>query len=468
MKLLSLITTEPISRSILLHGRETAYTAQFETAQFEGGAQITCFTYLGQGEGRPVLFATNGGPGSSCVWLHMGFLGPRRVVLDDALRPPTVPPYRLEDNPHCLLDVCDVVLADPPGCGFSRMPEGESAGEYFSVDGDARAFALFMERWLEVHHRTNAPIYFAGESYGTIRGPALADALMGGPFSTMGRLTGISLKGELFLGTAFTTAATLLDQPLAEECARALPGCAAVTAYHCPERFASPEAAAAEAWEWAPAYVGAMFQGRAMPETERRRIAGKLAHFTNIPAEALLRGGLRFTLEQFRSAVVPGKQAGSYDGRYLLDGPGNPGSIPMPGMRDPVAEDPAMGQYTPSFVGGMALLREELALPEGAYTAINFQVNGRFDCKSSRSPVASLENAMRRNPAMELFFGTGLFDLVCIPGNVRYTLQNSVLPLERIAAKEYASGHMPYLGEETAGEMERDIRAFLGGGKETV
>ena len=63
MKLLSLTSTTPVSHSITLHGRETVYTAQFETAQFEDGAQITCFTYLGQGEGRPVLFATNGGPG---------------------------------------------------------------------------------------------------------------------------------------------------------------------------------------------------------------------------------------------------------------------------------------------------------------------------------------------------------------------------------------------------------------------
>ncbi len=466
MKLLSLTSTTPVSHSITLHGRETVYTAQFETAQFEDGAQITCFTYLGQGEGRPVLFATNGGPGSSCVWLHLGFFGPRRIVLEDPLRPPVVPPYRLEDNPHCLLDICDLVLADPPGCGFSRLPEGE--GEYFSVDGDAKAFALFMERWLELHHRANVPLYFAGESYGTVRGAALADALMGGPFSAMGRLTGVSLAGELFLGTAFTTAATILDQPPVEECVRALLGCAAVVSYHYPERFWSLEQAIDEAWSLAPVYVGTLFQGRTLPEEDRRQTAKALERFTNIPTETLLAQDLRFTVEQFRNAVVPGKQAGGYDGRYLLDGPGNPGSVPLPGMRDPVAEDPAMAQYTPSFVGGMALLREELALPEGVYTAINFQVNGHFDYKSSRSPLASLENAMRRNQAMELFFGVGLYDLVCLPGNVRYIMYNSNLPLDRVTAVQYTSGHMPYLGEETAEALERDIRAFLQGGRERI
>jgi hypothetical protein len=33
---------------------------------------------------RPITFSFNGGPGSSSVWLHLGVLGPRRVVMGDA------------------------------------------------------------------------------------------------------------------------------------------------------------------------------------------------------------------------------------------------------------------------------------------------------------------------------------------------------------------------------------------------
>ena len=33
---------------------------------------------------RPLTFSFNGGPGSSSVWLHLGLLGPRRVVMGDA------------------------------------------------------------------------------------------------------------------------------------------------------------------------------------------------------------------------------------------------------------------------------------------------------------------------------------------------------------------------------------------------
>ena len=34
-------------------------------------------------ESRPLTFSFNGGPGSSSVWLHLGILGPRRVVTDE-------------------------------------------------------------------------------------------------------------------------------------------------------------------------------------------------------------------------------------------------------------------------------------------------------------------------------------------------------------------------------------------------
>lgn len=463
MKLISFISSVPQEKTITVHGKEIPYTAQFETASFLGSAQITSFTYLAKDScpERPVLFITNGGPGSSVCWLHLGMFGPRRIHLDDPLHPQTVPPYKLEDNPHCLLDICDLVLMDPPGTGFSTRPDAETSAEFFSVDGDAQAFALFIERWTETHGKTNSPLYFAGESYGTIRGAALVDALFGGPFSKQQRLVSISLSGILFLGTAFTTTATLLQQPQAEESVRNLLCCAATTAYHFPGRFSSPEAAAEEAWDYAPVYLAALFTGNMMPEEKRREVAEQIYRFTNIPVPSLLANGLRYTMDQFRSSVLPGKQAGAYDGRYIMKGNGHPGNFPMPGMKDPIAEDPAMGMYTPAFIGGMNFLRREMKLPEGVYDAIDFSVNGQWNYSSCHYPLHSLENAMRRNPSMRLFFGTGLYDLTTVPGNVRYTLQNSSLPLNRVTMLEYRSGHMPYLGEESAEKLEKDIRAFI-------
>ena len=32
---------------------------------------------------RPVIFSFNGGPGSASVWMHLGMLGPKRVLMDE-------------------------------------------------------------------------------------------------------------------------------------------------------------------------------------------------------------------------------------------------------------------------------------------------------------------------------------------------------------------------------------------------
>src|SRR5512143_2924839 len=58
---------------------------------------------------RPLTFSFNGGPGSSSVWLHLGLLGPRRVLLDDEGFT-FAPPYKLVDNAYSLLDQTDLVF----------------------------------------------------------------------------------------------------------------------------------------------------------------------------------------------------------------------------------------------------------------------------------------------------------------------------------------------------------------------
>src|SRR5215472_17638393 len=59
------------------------------------------------GEPRPVTFAFNGGPGSSSLWLHMGALGPKRVVLNDP-KPTPAAPYRTVENQYGLVDKSDL------------------------------------------------------------------------------------------------------------------------------------------------------------------------------------------------------------------------------------------------------------------------------------------------------------------------------------------------------------------------
>ena len=67
---------------------------------------------------RPVCFAFNGGPGAASVFLNLGALGPKRVVINDDGTMP-LPPYTVTDNPQSWFEHFDLVFVDPPHTGYS-------------------------------------------------------------------------------------------------------------------------------------------------------------------------------------------------------------------------------------------------------------------------------------------------------------------------------------------------------------
>ena len=84
---------------------------------------------------RPVCFAFNGGPGSASIWLHLGALGPKRVVIrEDGTMPP--PPYTVTDNQQSWFEHFDLVFIDPPHTGYSITASEEARKKMLSVDGD--------------------------------------------------------------------------------------------------------------------------------------------------------------------------------------------------------------------------------------------------------------------------------------------------------------------------------------------
>jgi carboxypeptidase C (cathepsin A) len=152
--------------SIILRDDQEKATAElFYTAYFR--------TNGSDAASRPLIFAYNGGPGSASFWLHMGIMGPRRVVTP-IVGQQAPPPYPMEDNQYTLLNQADIVMIDPVGTGFSR-PTGEAKGEdFWGLDEDARSLTQFIRRFLSQHGRWNSPRYLLGESYGTTRSAVLA------------------------------------------------------------------------------------------------------------------------------------------------------------------------------------------------------------------------------------------------------------------------------------------------------
>src|SRR5260370_18561254 len=125
---------------------------------------------------RPISFVYNGGPGSASIWLHMGSFAPKRVATVNAgVTPPA--PYKLEDNPNCLLDKTDLVFIDPIGTGFSHAVGKAQDKDFWGVDQDAPSLANFLQSYVSRNNRWNSPKFLIGESYGTFRNAVLSNVL---------------------------------------------------------------------------------------------------------------------------------------------------------------------------------------------------------------------------------------------------------------------------------------------------
>jgi carboxypeptidase C (cathepsin A) len=439
----------------------TAADTTLTDAHGNPAAAVFSFTYTRQGvkdlSKRPVLFIFNGGPGSASLWIHMGALGPRRIATEDPAHPTTVGPFHTVDNPLSPLDIADLVFIDPVGTGFSHVVGGGKPEEFYGVNEDAKATADFIIAWLTRNHRWNSPKFVLGESYGTTRAAVLAKALGGGPFGG-GTLPGVSLNGIVLLGLSMGSPGEDAETQLL------LPSLAATAWYHgkVDKKGRTFEEFVSEVRQFAATeYGSALFAGSRLPESQRQVIAAKLAAFTSLSESFILEHDLRISSGDFAEQVLHDRaqETGRYDARFALPRAGS--------GHDPVADDPAMGQYTPGYVATFNdYLQTDLGITlEQRYEVISFAaVNSRWNwAPGSPSTLRGpeLATAMRRNPSMKLLVGSGYYDLVTPFAAAQYTIDHVEIPPDRVTFRNYESGHMVYLGEGPAHAFVQDLREFL-------
>lgn len=419
---------------------------------------------------RPVLFVFNGGPGSASLWLQMGVVGPERVMLDRAVNPSGVPPFPVVQNPDCLLDVADLVFIDPIGTGFSRIIGQGKPEDFYGVDEDANSVAQFIELWLTKYNRWNAPKFIMGESYGSFRAAILPRALMGGP-TYLGMMRGITVNGIILLGTTLNMPYMPSGgAPNPEETlwhhALSLPGYAATAWYH--NAVDRGGLSVAQFYDDADRYaqtdyVAALRKGAAgtLSDLERSAVTATLAAFTGIPA-AQIPKDLKISSADFGKEVLAarGLDVGMYDSRYT--------SPAVPNGHEPVADDPAMGQYVPGFIAGFhQMLSRDLNVHlDEPYLAIHWRgLLDKWNWKRAQVPpgqsaAVDLAVAMRRNPRLRLLVGGGYYDLTTAPAEALHDLQAANIPADRMTFKLYESGHMLYIGD-TAKPFSDDVRALI-------
>ena len=270
---------------------------------------------------RPIVFAFNGGPGSSTVWLHLGLLGPRRVEFDESGFKVSVP-GRLIHNDQSILDVADVVLVDAIGTGFSTATPKDKEKEFHHFSKDIGAFTDFIVSYLNRNGRWASPKYVAGESYGTTRGAAIAHSLFAHKGTELNGL--ILISAALNFQTIGQEPDALVFRPGNDLPFMVfLPTYAATAWFH--GRLSSKlqrrdlRDLLDEVEEFAiGAYWSALARGDALEDTERKRVMAKLAAYTGLSADYIDRYNLRIHIHRFCKELMRDQRrtVGRLDSRF--------------------------------------------------------------------------------------------------------------------------------------------------------
>jgi carboxypeptidase C (cathepsin A) len=471
-------TPEPEPKSsrtrhtVRIGGEEIRYTATvgWLIMKDDAGKPIARFGYTAYTRDgvkdlarRPVTFAFNGGPGSSSIWLHMGILGPRRVVVNDpGYAPP--PPSQRVDNEFSVLDVTDLVMIDPVGTGFSK-PLGDAKGaDFWGVDQDVKSVGAFIKRYVSENGRWASPKYVLGESYGGMRSAGLAHHLQS--------VHGMNLNGVVLVSPFLNAAAGVDGAELDLPHALYLPTLAATAWYHgrIANKPASLEAFMAEVERFAYAeYLPALTRGYVIPPEEKRAIATKLAGYTGTSADYWDKADLRVSHPQFLQELNRDQRviAGRIDSRFL-----GPAVNPLAETMD---YDPFFPAIAPAFTAAfLDYLHNELAFGrDEEYRISAFDVKWDWQHRTPGSggwlsPVPNtapdLAHAMTMNPGLHVLVQQGWYDLATPQLVTKHDLDHLDITPEarkRIRLRYYEAGHMMYLHGPSMQKYRDDLVNFI-------
>jgi carboxypeptidase C (cathepsin A) len=418
---------------------------------------------------RPIIFAFNGGPGSSTVWLHLGLFGPKRVEFDDDGHPVGIP-GRLVDNEYSILDVADVVHVDAIGTGLSRAHPKDKEKEYHHFSRDIEAFSEFIVSYLSRNDRWASPVFLAGESYGTTRGAAIA--------ATLFEKHGLQLNGILLISVAMSFQTIAMDAGAGYLFHRGndlpylthLPTYAATAWYHGmlakKHQSRSLRAFLDEVEEFALGqYWSALALGDRIADGERKKVVKKVAEYTGLSEEYVDRYDMRIHIMRFCKELLRSsrKTVGRLDSRYtgydrVADG-------------DNIESDPAANLTMGPMSSALnAYLRSELGFKtDDFYEILSMEVNQRWDYEEFKNRYVDtsekLREVMTRSQRMKVFVANGYYDLATPHLACEYTFSHMGLEpeiRENVTMKYYDAGHMMYVHKPSLVQLSADMREFIG------
>ena len=407
---------------------------------------------------RPLTFSFNGGPGSSSVWLHLGLLGPRRVLLDDeGFAYP--PPYTLVDNSFSLLDQTDLVFIDPVSTGFSRAVPGEKPKQFHGFKKDIESVGDFIRLYTTRYQRWTSPKFLIGESYGTTRAAGLSGYLQA--------RHGMYLNGIMLISSILNFQTTDFHTGNDLPYILFLPSYTATAWYHRRlsddlQKDLSATLAEVEAFAMGD-YATALMQGDDLKEEERLLVSRRLARYTGLSEDYIDGTNLRIEIMRFTKELLrhAKRTVGRLDSRFKgID-------------RDSVGEqfefDPSMNNITGPYTATLndyvrGELKFESDLP---YEILSERVFpwSYAEFENEYVNVAEiLRKAMTGNPNLKVYVANGYFDLATPYLATRYTFKH--LSLDRslqgnVRMGYFEAGHMMYVHVPSLEKLRSNLVDFI-------
>ena len=454
--------------TVTIEGQEISYAATAGTLLLKDQtddpkASVFYVAYTRNGiddvSQRPLTFSFNGGPGSSSVWLHMGVVGPRRVLMDDEGNP-LPPPCRLVNNEYSLLDLTDLVFIDPVSTGYSRPAPGEEAKKFHGVKQDVESVAEFIRLYATRNKRWASPKFLIGESYGTTRAAGLSGYLQDE--------LGMYLNGIMLISAVLNFQSIRFDLGNDLPYVLFLPTYAAAAWYH---RRLSAELLKLSLTDFLAQvsafamgdYAQALMQGDSYGGTARAGLVRTLAGYTGLSEAYVEQTNLRINIHRFVKELLRSERRtiGRFDARIKgID-------------RDAAGEyhdyDPSysivLGAYTAALNDYLrSTLNYKSDLPYEILTG-NVQPWDYSPYQNSYVNVAeTLRQAMTGNPYLKIFVGNGYYDLATPFLATEYTFSHLGLDptlQSNVSMGYYEAGHMMYLHKASLEKLRADLAGFL-------